>query len=177
MRRRWFAWMVVALSVGLAAPAMAEGSQREGFIGGVGLGAGVVSIESTISGADFSETRVGAAIDVDLGWAVTPNLVLQVTDRQLWFQVGGETTMSEVVGAGATYFLSDGPGLLFSGSVGLGLVVQPTSDLEIQRGLGVVAGVGYEFMPHFIAQVDAGWNNPGDFQTFVGLARLKYLYY
>lgn len=160
----------------VAALAPATAQAREGFVIGGGLGVGLVSIEGEGAAGAVESSAFGSAIDIDIGWAFDDHWMLHLADRQLWFQLDGEWTMSENVGLGVTWFSAPDAGWLASASVGLGLVVQPGTDLEIQRGLGVNVGIGYALDRRWVAQLDAGWNNPGDFTSATALLRVKYLY-
>lgn len=174
--------IVISLALGLALLSAAataradEPSSRAGFVVGGGLGAGLASIK--VDGATGSDTRIGAATDLQLGWGLSRQLLVFAYSKIIWFQQADELTFTEVAGLGGTYYLHDSaPTLFVSAGLGWSVFTQPGGPIDTQLGFGTFVGAGYEPRPHWNLQVDLGWNNPGDFQTAMAMAKVTFLYY
>lgn len=186
--------LISASTALVASPAMADDDttvsarsadapdSRQGFLIGGGIGPGFVSVSGPMPGSpdgDGREGHTGVSTDLTIGYGLTPQLTIFGMSRIVWFDMADDVTFSEVAGVGMTYYLKPrAPSLFVTAGLGWSVFVQPASDaIENQFGLGAMAGVGFEPLPHWVVEVDAGINNPGDYDTVLLMAKVNYLYY
>lgn len=145
----------------LSAPQEAQAG-RKGFALGVHAGAGFTNTTGLSTAA---QSRLGGALQIDLGWGITDQLVVHFSSKELWFTFAGELTLAEVAGFGATYHLDPDPGMYVQAIVASWSVhAQPTGPIATELGPGVWVNLGYEFMPHWAVQIGGGWGS-GDTLT------------
>lgn len=173
MKRMWTLALValVALSC-MAAVANAFDGERQGFILGIGAGTGLTSYAQTISyGGDSvtsdRENELPIMTDFKVGYAPNDALEIYWMSKVSWFgmenALGDDVTVANgVAGLGITYFLEPGaPSIFLTGGVGYSSWALPFEEgVDAWYGLGVSAGAGYEFMPHWYVEGDIRWGNP-----------------
>ena len=169
--------MTIAMTAALALPSMASADEsRQGFVVGGGVGPGFVSLMAT--DVD-TQNKAGLATDITIGYGLNSQLIVYGMSRIVWFSLEGEMTFSETAGVGVSYFLSErAPSLFVAAGIGAAVYVQPNVDAPNQIGLGGLVGVGYEFRPHWLAEIDIAYNKPNDdFSTVGVMAKVNYYYY
>jgi hypothetical protein len=164
--------MVLVTVLGTAAVAGAFDGQRQGFILGVGGGAGLTSYTQTIAHGGGSvtsdrENEFPLMTDFRIGYAPSDALEIYWMSKVSWFSMenayGDDVTIANGLGGlGVTYFLQPtAPSVFLAGGVGFSSWAAPLEEgVEAWYGLGVSAGAGYEFAPHWYIQGDVCWGNP-----------------
>jgi|GEM_PF-2771275 len=161
-------------------PEAAPADSREGFTFSLGIGPGFGMVEAPKKeGATETEkfNTFGASVDVTAGWGLSKQLTVYMTLKELWFDNGGTTSMTEIAGVGASYFLSDSaPSVFFNVAAGGAIYTEIGVDGS-NTGGGFGLGAGYEFIEHGVVQLDATMGMPGDLTENLVLLKLGYLYY
>lgn len=165
---------VCALVVVAAAarPAVAEihPSVRQGWLLGLGVGGG--SAQDT-GGGGSSDRESGAAASVRVGYAFDPRLSLEL-DGTGWTREQGGTRVIFSVWAPTLNYYPGQEGLVLRAGVGWGSgeALQQSGNVTIstrESGLGVLAGVGYEFrVTRRLAlgpQIHGGWMDLDSFNA------------
>jgi len=163
--------LVVALLCSATAACAFDG-QRQGFILGVGAGAGLTSYTQTLSYGGLSETSdrenaFGVMTDFKIGYAPSDAMEIYWMSKVSWFgmenSLGDNVTIANgVAGLGITYFLQpSAPSAFLTGGIGFSSWAAPfEEDVDPWYGLGVSAGAGYEFAPHWYIEGDVCWGSP-----------------
>ena len=152
--------------------AQAFDGERQGFILGAGIGAGLASYTQEVSYGSFSETsdrenELGIMSDVKIGYA--PNDVTEIywMSKVSWFgmenALGDDVTIANGIGGlGVTYFFQPtAPSAFVSGGIGFSTWTAPFEEgADTWYGVGVSAGAGYEFAPHWYIEGNVCWGNP-----------------
>jgi hypothetical protein len=136
-------------------------AQRSGFIIGLGIGPGVTSSASgplsSTGGSRERETKMGFATDFKIGAQVGTSTLVYYSNKAVFMgDEDNEVEIAGVMGLGLTYVLPSAP-VHLSSSVGVSTYSElDWSDdyTEVEAGLGLTAGVGYEFADLWI--VDFG---------------------
>ena len=164
--------------------------ERQGPIVGAGIGAGLASYTQEVSYGSFSETsdrenELAIMSDVKIGYA--PNDVTQIylMTKFSWFgmenALGDDVTIEQgICGLGVTYFFQPtAPSAFVSGGIGVSTWTVPFEVYaDAWYGVGVSAGAGYEFAPHWYIEGNVCWGNPSteesgfDFSTNALSAKL-----
>lgn len=165
-RQTWF--LVISLAA-LPGPAEAQ-ARRDGLIIDIGAGLGWVSgtYRTVGLGESNRESKVGFAIDFNIGAALRPDLdvyfasqsTLRGTGRQ-----GTDRAISGMTGVGATYHLNETWGL--TGAIGVGfesLYMDGflSSPFDTSFGPGGLAGVRYRVGENLAVNFDlafAAWDD------------------
>lgn len=137
--------------------------QRAGFIIGLGLGGGLVSIKESESAggvsASVSRTEYGVSTDFRLGGQISPRTALYYSNKVLFYTTEGVTlAVTGVTGIGFTYVLPSAPVHL---NAGLGLsvltVLMEDGETDSNTGLGLQGGIAYEFAPRWLLDFGLLW--------------------
>jgi len=182
---------IIAISAGSAS---ALDGTRKGFILSFGIGPGVTSWEQEISGTFFGidvsaksdkESSFGVTTDFKIGGGITEQFLLYYENRVAWFSVDyvytdadGDILATETItfahaigGVGVSYYLkTEAPSLYFLGSIGLSTWSAPFESTwgDTWAGVGLSAGVGYEFAKHWSAEGTFNFGKPGT-ELFPGI--------
>ena len=151
--------------------------ERQGFILGVGVGSGLTSYTYTAS-ADYDRAAVSVTSDREnvfplmsdfkIGYAPNDLLEIYWMSKVSWF--GDEALYGEDVtianglgGLGVTYFFQPAaPSAFVSGGIGFSSWSLPLEEdpPDSWVGVGLSAGAGYEFAPHWYVAGDVCWGKP-----------------
>jgi hypothetical protein len=168
--------LILCASCLLAADAYAFDGKRKGFFVGLGMGGGVVdysatSVVQTSTGPvqrSAGDDVTGAfTIDFRMGGGVNERLMVYYLSRIPWFEnpdgrKSGSLTTG-FVGAAASWHFRATPGGFY---VVLGLGWQswskgfPVGSAESRWGMGALAGLGWEFGPHFPLELTVHGGKP-----------------
>lgn len=171
-RSRMPLWVALVLILCVTTVAQAFDGERQGFILGAGVGAGLTSYTQTASYLSLSETSdrenaFGIMSDFKIGYA--PNDVMEIywMSKVSWFGMenafGSDVTIANGIGGlGVTYFFQPtAPSAFVSGGIGFSSWMAPFEEgAEAWYGIGVSAGAGYEFTPHWYIEGNVCWGNP-----------------
>ena len=186
--------ILIAVIMISATSASALDGTRKGFILGFGIGPGVTSWEQEISGSFLGisvsrksdkESSFGLTTDFKIGGGITEQFLLYYENRVAWFNfdyaftdaqgnviLTESITFAHAIGLlGASYYLNvDAPSIYILGSVGLSTWSAPFESTweETWAGVGVSAGVGYEFAKHWSAEGTINFGKPGT-ELFPGI--------
>jgi len=164
--------MVLALLLCVTTVGWAFDGERQGFILGVGVGAGLTSYTQTISDGGFSvtgdrENPFGIMSDFKIGYAPSDVIEIYWMSKVSWFSLenalGDDVTIANGIGGlGVTYFFqSTAPSAFVSGGIGFSSWTAPFEEgAEAWYGIGVSAGAGYEFSPHWYLEGNVCWGKP-----------------
>jgi len=165
--------LLVLWTLALPSSSLAFDGQREGFVLGGGLGAGLVSFEQEISGGGLTvsterQEEGALATGFVIGAGLNETTVLAYSARVSWFSIvnlrGDDVTVTHALGTVALtqYRRPVAPSFYYSMGVGFS-----TWDLPFEEdsgdpwiGLGLRGGVGYEFHSHFAVELSLGWGEP-----------------
>jgi len=146
--------------------------ERQGFIIGAGVGAGLTTYTQTISYEGFSwtsdrESELPIMTDFKIGYAPSDFLEIYWMNKVSWFgfenAFGDDVTIANGLGGlGVTYFFEPvAPSLFLTGGIGFSSWTTPfEEDADTWYGLGLTTGAGYEFAPHWCVEGSACWGNP-----------------
>jgi hypothetical protein len=146
--------------------------ERQGFILGIGVGAGLTTYTQTVSygGNSFTSDRENEfplMTDFKIGYAPNDLVEIYWMSKVSWFSM--ENVLAEDVtitnglgGLGITYFFRPtAPSPFLTGGIGFSSWTAPfEEDAEVWYGFGLTAGVGYEFAPHWYVAGDVCWGKP-----------------
>ncbi len=137
--------------------ASAFDGDRQGFMLNLGLGFGQGKLSASGFGASASVDAIGFGGDFKIGGGPSSQVQIYYTNRTLWYspEAGGESgdLINGMSAAGVSYFLEpQAPSVFFSGALGMGVVVDSEAD-DSMSGFGFSLGVGFEFVPNFIAEL------------------------
>lgn len=142
-------------------------SQRKGFVIGGGIGVGLTSYVFELDRSQFNvvtdrQNKQALATDFKIGYAPSNDLALYWMSKVSWFSEEDILIANGFGGLGASYSLySMTPGLFANGGIGLSTWTTPfEQDSGGRTGLGLVAGIEYEFSSHWIFDVDLLWGRP-----------------
>ena len=153
----------------------AKSSNRKGFVFGLGVGGGLTLYETTEYQITFldvppyvmdryvdgSGSSPGLATDFKIGYGISDKLMLLYTNKVLWFSFQDpdwSEAQATVTGASMlsmTYFFKPtAPSLFASAGAGVSTwgAFPATEEDESWLGLGLFAGVGFEFAPHWMIE-------------------------
>ncbi len=152
--------------------AQAFDGERQGFILGAGVGAGLTSYTQTVSYGSLSETSnrenaFGIMSDFKIGYAPSNVMEIYWMSKVSWFgmenALGGDVTIANGIGGlGVTYFFQPtAPSAFVSGGIGFSSWTAPFEEgADAWYGVGASAGAGYEFAPHWYVEGNVCWGNP-----------------
>lgn len=143
---------VAALWTGVPSAAVAQ--TREGFYFGLGGGIGSATASCDQCGDDEDDRKNGGSGYVKAGWALSPHVAIggelnvwarreDVADREAWLYMYNAS-------ATVTLYPSATSGLFVTGGAGVAYldtdleVLDRVFELELGRGPGFVAGIGYD---------------------------------
>ncbi len=168
--------LTLSLIFGMTKGGLAFDGNRKGFIIGIGIGPGYTTfnqtLKSSFSGNTFTRTserenKLTFMSDFKIGYAPSNFLQIYWMSKVSWFKLKNSleddvTIANGFGGIGVTYsFNSDGPSPFLSGGLGFSTWALPFEQgAETMTGLGVVAGVGYEFARHWSFEFDLMWGQP-----------------
>jgi len=172
----------------------AQKNERKGFFLGIGIGPGVVAYKTSFTGFDFlseKNSKVTFMSDFKIGYAPTDQLAIYWTSKVAWFNSDflseeNNLAINGFGGVGASYFLETiAPAFYFNGGIGYAtwsVLNTENADASINTfGLGLSAGVGYEFASHWSAEANLTFGKPkdGDFTVNTTAVRftINYLLY
>jgi hypothetical protein len=173
--RRYVIVDVVGLVVWLliAAPVHAFDGRRGGFVLGFGVGPAVTSYTQALYAVDGTEmwtsdriNRFGIGTDFKIGGGIGKRLLLYYVNRVSWFTLddGNDTIFANSVGLlGASYYFRNAsPSFYILGLVGLSTWDAPFEEnWNALVGLGLGAGLGWEFSRHWSLEATFNWGDPG----------------
>jgi len=165
-RKTMIAVLTLSFIFGMTKGGVAFDGNRKGFIIGIGVGPGYTTFNQTLKNSSFTSTsdrqkKRTFMSDFRIGYA--PSNLLQIfwMSKVSWFKL--ENSLGEDViiangfgGVGVTYsFNPTGPSPFITGGLGFSTWALPFEQgAETMTGLGVVAGVGYEFARHWSVEFD-----------------------
>lgn len=172
--KRTILTIVLAAAVVLQTTTSAEAfdGSRRGFVLGGGLGGGLSSFtqELTIESITFEsdrENRAALVTDFHIGGGLSETLVLTYSARVSWFGIetlGGDVTIASGSGVVALtkYSRPTAPSTFVRGGVGFSTWDTPleSNSGDAATGLGLSAGIGYEFRPHWSVELGTTWGSP-----------------
>ncbi len=165
--------LLVVCSSSLPISAAAFDGQRQGFVLGGGLGAGLVSFSQEASGGGLTleterQEEPALATEFVIGGGLNETTLLTYSARVSWFSIvnlfDDDVTVTHALGIVALtqYARPTAPSFYYTVGVGFS-----TWDLPFEEeagdpwvGLGLRAGVGYEFRSHFSVEASVGWGEP-----------------
>lgn len=177
--KKYFINAFVFIIVLTATNIFAFDGERKGFVIGVGIGGGHLSIK--ISGDRFEKgSEAVLTNNFKIGFGLSNSLDLSFHAKGSWWREGccGDraTILNGLFAAGVTKYLSSsGRGLFFSGGAGFAMLDDPFEpDINFFRGFGLFGGVGYELFKHTSLQADIVYThvyetNGGDDIDTIGL--------
>jgi len=136
--------------------------QRVGWIGGIGLGPGIVSYEKN---ATQSETAIAFGGDFRGGYAFHDQFGLYALYKISFFGVEDETVQLSWLTLSGTYWLKPAaPTFYLNGGIGFSVWEESAetiqdSDSDARSGIGLVLGGGYEFAKHFSIGIDLTYSS------------------
>ncbi len=161
-----------AVILGLSAASFGFDGHKQGFVLGGGAGLGYTTFNQQITGAPDSpqQNKLGLATDFVVGYGFNQNFLLTYFSNANEFPItnihGDDILIANGnSGIGAFYYFDKSPvfrpSFYLFGGVGLsGWSVLFERDGTSWTGLGVTGGAGYEFRPHFGAQLNLFAGNP-----------------
>jgi hypothetical protein len=163
VKRRITLLIVLALMVSWTIQAQAFDDSRKGFMLGLGAGFGQAkwTIEASSGGASASASVdwTGFATDFKIGGGVSNNLMIYWSSRQVFFKEVPSNSQEEslfaqgIGGLGVSYFLNPyEPGFYINAVIGMGMLMDMEGS-DSESGGGFAIGGGYEFSPHWGAEV------------------------
>ncbi len=167
-----------------ATSALAFDGARTGFALGFGVGFGSAKQTIEVSGggisASASNDEGGVATDFRLGGGINEQWILAFTSQQVFFSPEGidGTFAQGIAGFGATYFLQpSAPSLFLEGGIGVGALADLDND-ESDSGLGLLVGVGYEFVRNWMVDLSfsyakVGEDSLGDFEADASISTVR----
>ena len=172
--RRTSAIVLVALVAILCSTTVAGAfdGERHGFILGIGVGTGLTTYTQTVSYDGFSwtsdrESELPLMTDFKIGYAPNDLVEIYYMNKVSWFgfenALGDDVTITSGLGGlGVTYFFEPAaPCLFLTGGIGFSSWTTPfEEDADTWSGIGLTAGVGYEFAPHWYVAGDVCWGKP-----------------
>ncbi len=171
-RTRTLASIALAVILGTATVANAFDGERQGFILGVGVGAGSLSYTQTMAYGGFSDTSDSESefpimSDFKIGYAPSDVVEIYWMSKVSWFDIdsacGHDVTIAHGIGGlGVTYFFQPAaPSAFLTAGVGFSSWAAPfEEESDDWLGIGVSAGAGYEFAPHWYIEGNVCWGNP-----------------
>jgi|688.fasta_scaffold246381_2 hypothetical protein len=168
--------LAAALAVFVPAIALAQVQEREGFWFGFGLGVGSAHASCDDCGDDDDDRETGGAGSLRAGWTLNSRVLLGI-EGSAWTKTEDEDgtditfNMYNVSGT-VTLYPSETAGFFVKGGAGLAFVNSQykdgntTIDSDMGNGLGLLAGVGYDFRlgrrVRLTPALDAYYGNIGD---------------
>ena len=146
--------------------------ERQGFILGIGVGAGLTTYTQTISSGSNSltsdrENEFPLMTDFKIGYAPNDLVEIYWVNKVSWFSMenalGDDVTITNGLGGlGVTYFFEPAaPSAFVSGGIGFSSWTVPfEEEAEVWSGFGLTAGAGYEFATHWYVAGDVCWGKP-----------------
>jgi len=156
--------------------------ERQGFILGIGVGAGLTSYTATeaidaeevgMESGTFSwtsdrENEFPLMSDFKIGYAPNDLVEIYWMSKVSWFSVSGGGEDDFIVanglgGLGVTYFFEPAaPSAFVSGGIGFSSWAFPLEEdpPDPWSGIGLSAGAGYEFATHWYVAGDVCWGRP-----------------
>lgn len=157
------------LSLGVALfAAQPVAAQRSGFIIGFGLGAGGSKVES-------ADGDGGVATDFKIGAQVSEAARVYYSGKNVLFSVtGADLGINGLQGLGVDYVLPSG--VYLTGGVGLAnLNFLADGNLSGDTGFGLNVGVGYEFAPLWMVDLDLTWGSINSVKLYTVSASVNIL--
>ena len=168
--------LTLSLIFGMTTVGSAFDGNRKGFIIGIGGGPGYTTFnetfKSSFSGNTFTMTsdrqnKLTFMSDFRIGYAPSNLLQIYWMSKVSWFKLKSSPEEDVIIangfgGVGVTYsFNPTGPSPFITGGLGFSTWALPFEQgTETMTGLGVVAGVGYEFASHWSFEFDLMWGQP-----------------
>ena len=151
--------------------------ERQGFILGIGVGAGLTSYTvtgaagyegGTASWTSDRENEFPLMSDFKIGYAPNDLMEIYWMSKVSWFSVDGGLGDDVMIanglgGLGVTYFFEPAaPSAFVSGGIGFSSWTLPLEEdpPDAWYGIGLSAGAGYEFATHWYVAGDVCWGKP-----------------
>jgi len=146
--------------------------QRKGFILGGGVGLGMTSVKQSIDDGvsvttGESETKFAFGTDFRIGWGIDSLWEVFYFNDLSWFTAenifGNKITFATGVGGIGVRRYFGPPGAAPFVTAGVGLSTWDTPFEEGGKawwGVGVMAGGGYEFSPHWSVEANLSYGEP-----------------
>ena len=141
MTQRLLVLAFLGVFFALAPPAEAQQAPREGFIIGIGVGPGLMSI-----GGVTRESDLGFAVDFHIGGVVSDGIQIYYMNKSVFLSSEGFSyTVTGMTGVGVTYPLSS---IDLKGGIGVSVFANVDADetafsADSETGLGLMAGARY----------------------------------
>jgi len=139
---------------------------RQGFVLGGGLGAGIITYNTTTfaiffnpSYTDESHTEFSFLTDLKIGYAYSEKNELFLSNKVTWFSLSKQASTTSfhllTSAAVAHYYKPASPSPFVMGGAGVSVQNYPVGrDFRTAAGLGLFLGWGYEFARHYSAGLD-----------------------
>jgi len=158
----------ILLMAGLSRDSVAWDGERKGFLLGAGLGSGFASVRSKAtfgsSSASDRMNKVPISGNAMIGFAPNNHWAIYLTEKYNYMSEQGEWAVGIFQGLATRYYTREHAKSVFlSGGIGFGSFgVLDEGDIRGRRGLGLFAGVGYEFAKHWSIEGDLTFSNITD---------------
>lgn len=174
MRGKFVVFLSVVLVVVVATSVQAFDGKRKGFILGGGAGLGVTSFDQTLRVPGFQdatsdrESKLGLATEFKIGGGFNDQFLLYYVNRAAWFSIENifsqDVTIANSVGlVGISYYFQPtSPSPYLVAVLGISSWDAPFEDTTAQVGVGLGAGLGYEFARHWSLEATINWGQPSD---------------
>ncbi|MDD8025410.1 MAG: outer membrane beta-barrel protein [Acidobacteriota bacterium] len=179
MIKKSFTIFVMVMVVLAAASELSAGTKRKGFVFGFGLGGGYSAYQVQVpkySGWWYTGEEIenrgnaGVATDFKIGIGLSEHIVLLYTNKVLWFNFKDPRNDDySLTDTGASmfgidyFFKTAAPSLYLLAGIGAGAwsSLMAESDSQSWIGLGICAGLGYEFSRHWTIEASLLYSRGG----------------
>jgi hypothetical protein len=130
--------------------------QRKGFILGLGIGFGGMSLNANSFLGSGEVTRSAFITDFRIGYAPSNTFEIYYVSKVFWWGESGWTLIHGLSSIGFSTYLNKETetGLFLTTGVGVSTVDAPFENVNPSYGLGLFGGLGYEFVRHWTFEVD-----------------------
>ena len=143
------------LAVGLSVSMVSDtDAQRQGFI--IGFGAG-----PSVTTGDV-DSKVGVSTDFKIGGMAGKSVQLYCTSKWSFFSEDGAAIAAGLHGLGVTHQWPSGFNI--NGTAGVATWID--FDWDAYVGIGLGAGVGYEFADRWVVNLGGAWGRREDINVF-----------
>jgi hypothetical protein len=150
------ALLIAMLGLGALQPvdSFAWDGKRKGFILNGGPAIGSLILKQSALGFSGTENKLAIGTDFRIGYAPNNRTAIVISAETSWYRIvnvlnNRTTFMSQVNGIGIMHWLKpEGPSILFTATVGLGVFDASAAGSEPSYGPGLAFSVGGEVAPH-----------------------------